>query len=399
MKYIGILGFGIVGGGVAELIDQTRAQFETQLGGESVEVKRILDLRDFPGSPWADRVVRDVSAITDDPEISLVVEAMGGSRPAVDYTRACLKAGKHVVTSNKEVVANFGAELLALAAENNVRYMFEASVGGGIPIIRALRTGLRNDRITEIEGILNGTTNYILTRMQDAGLSFDDALAEAQKLGYAEANPSADIDGTDSQRKIVILSALATGALPDVSGVYVQSLRGIGTADIDAARRLGGAVKLVCRAKIEEEGVYLSVCPAILPFSNPLAHIRDVYNGVVVRGALTGDVMLYGRGAGRYPTAGAILSDIVSVYSGAEEAVRHESWTRGENILPAHTLKCRRYVRYRADAPESAAIAGDRIAGSPEGFTEVITPAVDDDQLAKMLAGAKITPVSVLRVF
>ncbi|MBO7403575.1 MAG: homoserine dehydrogenase, partial [Clostridia bacterium] len=234
MKSIAILGFGIVGSGIARVLEQNAAQIAHAVG-EEVGIRYILDLREFPDSPYGDRVVHEIAPILDDPSVSLVCEAMGGSHPALEYSLACMEAGKSVVSSNKEVVANYGDLLLRKAREHGVSYLFEASVGGGIPLIRPFFTSLACDRVTEITGIVNGTTNYILTKMKDEGRAFDDVLAEAQRLGYAERDPSADLDGIDAKRKIIILTALASGILPEDGDVYAGSIRNITIRDIEAA--------------------------------------------------------------------------------------------------------------------------------------------------------------------
>ncbi len=347
MVNIAILGFGIVGGGVAEVLTQNPAA--EKAAGKKINIKYILDKREFPDSPWNDRVVHDMDIILNDPDVSIVAEMMGGSHPAYEFTAACLKAGKSVVTSNKEVVANFGAELLALAEENNASYLFEASVGGGIPIIRPLRTSQSCDDIVEIDGILNGTTNYILTKMGSDGVSFDDALQEARKLGYAEANPSADVDGIDTQRKICILSAIAFGKLVPKSKIYTETMRNITVFDMQAANKLGYAVKLIGRAVKNNTGAYIFVAPHFVPKTNPLAYICDVYNGIIVKSNVTGEVMYYGKGAGRYPTAGAVVSDIVNIASGAEAAIPVQKWNLSENgfMSDIETYSCNRYIKIK----------------------------------------------------
>ncbi len=316
MKKIAIIGYGVVGGGITSVLEANAEKIKCAVG-DSVEVGYILDLRDFPDSPYADRVVHDIQPILDDPDIVLVCETMGGSHPAFEFSTAAMKAGKSVVTSNKEVVANFGDKLLECARENGVSYMFEASVGGGIPVIRPFYTSLAGEKISSVAGILNGTTNYILSKMKSEGREFDDVLKEAQMLGFAEANPSADVDGIDAKRKIIILTALASGILLSESEVYAETMRGITPDDISAAEKWGGAVKLIARAEIDGNSVKAYVCPMFVPYSNPLSHISDVYNGISVTSPVSGDIMYYGRGAGRYPTAGAVMADVCAVLSGA----------------------------------------------------------------------------------
>ncbi|MBE6559659.1 MAG: homoserine dehydrogenase [Ruminococcaceae bacterium] len=381
MKEIAIIGFGVVGGGVAALIDENAPAIR-RMAGDEVHVKYILDLRDFPDSPYGDRVIHDVNILLDDPEIALVVETMGGVNPALTFSREALSRGKHVVTSNKELVAKHGKELMELAAANGAAYLYEASVGGGIPEIRSMRTSLAGDEIDAVSGILNGTTNYILTRMRDGGISFEEALAEAQELGYAEKDPSADIHGFDAQRKIMILTAVATGYIVKEEDVYTETMSRLTVADMDAAKRIGGAVRLIGSFRREGECAAISVCPRIVMNDNPLAHINDVYNGVAVTGRLTGDVLYYGRGAGRYPTAGSVIADIIAAFSGAYKCESHPTW----EAAPAGFVKdfaessCRMYIRVsgsRAEIQESAALLfGDVeiLDASPAGKTEFITP-------------------------
>ncbi len=316
MKKIAIIGYGVVGGGITAVLEANAEKIKNAVG-DAVEVKYILDLRDFPDSPYADCVVHDIKCIIEDDEIELVCETMGGSHPALEFSEACLKAGKSVVTSNKEVVANFGDRLLACAKENGVLYMFEASVGGGIPVIRPFYTSLAGERISRVSGILNGTTNYILSKMKTEGREFDDVLHEAQLLGFAESNPAADVDGIDAKRKIIILTALASGILLSENDVYAETMRNITPADMAAAEKWGGSIKLIAEVEIGDGFVMAYVCPMFVPYSNPLAHISDVYNGISVTSPTCGDIMYYGRGAGRFPTAGAVMSDVCAILSGA----------------------------------------------------------------------------------
>lgn len=321
MKYIAVLGFGTVGGGIPEVIKADREKI-SKLIGEDVEVKYILDLRDFPGSPYAAKVVHDINIILSDKDVEVVCEVMGGSHPAREFSLSCMEAGKSVVTSNKEVVANYGDELLMCAAKNGVSYLFEASVGGGIPVIRSFTTSLAGEKIKSITGIVNGTTNYILTRMKKGGLSFDSALSEAQVLGFAEKDPSADIDGIDAQRKILILTALATGKLYSAEDVVTNTLRNITTADMESAAQLDGEVKLIARAEIADGGeVSMCVSPMIVKHSSLLSGISDVFNGISVECETLGEIMFYGRGAGRMATAGAVVADVCAALTGS---AKHE---------------------------------------------------------------------------
>ena len=319
MKKIAILGFGVVGSGVAEVLTQNKQIIENKLN-ESIEIKYILDLRDFPDSPFADKVVHDFNVILNDPEVSIVVEAMGGSHPAYDFSKAALIAGKNVVTSNKEVVANFGTELLTLAIENNVRYLFEASVGGGIPIIRPINNDLVSNKITSIDGILNGTTNYILTQMNEHGTSFADALKDAQAKGYAEADPTADVEGIDAARKIVILSSLAFGKCISPDIISREGITKITTEDFEIAKALGYTIKLIGHSELIDGKILATVSPRFIPLSNPLAHISDVYNGILVGANMLDKVLFYGKGAGKLPTASAVVADIMDIVEKMDNA-------------------------------------------------------------------------------
>lgn len=314
MIQIALLGFGVVGSGTAEVLTKNRSLIEKH-SGKQMEIKYILDLRDFPDHPLGDRVVHDFNLILNDPEVSIVAEMMGGSHPAYEFTKAALESGKHVVTSNKEVVANFGAELLNLAREHGVNYLFEASVGGGIPIIRPLQNDFAPDNILSVSGILNGTTNYILSKMKNDGAEFADALREAREKGYAEADPTADIEGLDAARKIVILCALAFGVLIPPSEIEVEGITKITSGQVAVAESLGCAVKLIGHTERVGDRVLALVGPHLVPVSNPIHHVEDVFNGILVNSDPLGKTFFYGAGAGKLPTAGAIVSDLLNATS------------------------------------------------------------------------------------
>ena len=313
MKKIAILGFGVVGQGVASLLSDNFSEV-SRLAGSDVEIKYILDLRDFPDSPFCDLVVHDFDVIEKDSEVSLVCELMGGSHPAYEYTVRALKAGKSVVTSNKEVVANYGDEFLAIARENGVSYRFEASCGGGIPLIETIKSSLMQNKITEIRGILNGTTNYILTKMFSFGESFDSALKDAQEKGYAERNPDADILGFDAVRKIAILTALVTGKLYNIDNIHTEGITKIRSEDVKLAEGLGMKIKLLGRCIIDGDTTMLMVAPFMFGATSPIMNVAGVYNAVEIVSSPLDNVMLYGRGAGAGPTASAVVSDIASAF-------------------------------------------------------------------------------------
>ena len=311
MKYAALLGAGVVGAGVAEMMQGNAAYLEKSVG-EPVALKYILEPRDCSGQPWADKVVKDFSVIEDDPEVSVVAECIGGVGVAYDFVRRALLAGKSAVTSNKQLIAEKGLELLSIAKEKGVFLLFEASVGGGIPLIRPLTNCLAANRIDAVAGIVNGTTNYILTQMIDCGQDFDAALKEAQRLGYAEADPSADVDGIDALRKICILADLCFGSNLPPEKVSAEGIRGVSLADVAFAEKLGYSVKLLaCARRLEGERFTAFVAPMLVPRGNLLADVGGVMNAVVVTGNAVGDCLFYGAGAGRMPTASAVVADII----------------------------------------------------------------------------------------
>ena len=310
MKNIAILGYGTVGSGVYKIINDNNSHISRR-AGEDVKVKYVLDLRDFPGDPVEEVLVHDIDTIIEDKDVDIVVEVMGGVEPAYTFVKRALLAGKSACTSNKELVAKHGAELLQIAADNKVNFFFEASVGGGIPIIRPLIECLTVDHLEEIQGIMNGTTNYILTKMEDEGADFDTVLKDAQDLGYAERNTEADIEGYDACRKIAILSSLAYEKQVDFEDIYTEGITKITTADFDYMKKIGASIKLLGMARKEGSVVYSMVAPFVIYSDNPLYNVKDVFNAILLRGDMLGDVMFYGKGAGSLPTASAVVSDIV----------------------------------------------------------------------------------------
>ena len=311
MVKVAVLGYGTVGSGVVEVIESNNAQV-SRSAGEEMHVKYILDLRDFPEDPYGDRVVHDINLILEDPEISIVCEVMGGTGAAYQFSKQALEAGKSVCTSNKELVAKHGPELLALAREHNCNYLFEASVGGGIPVIRPINSSLTAEKILSIQGIVNGTTNYILTKMGSQGADFEDVLKQAQELGYAERNPEADVEGHDACRKLAILSSLMTGKNVDSDQIYTEGITRITTADFDYAKAAGMTIKLLAIGRLTEEGRVLAmVAPFLVGNAHPLAMVNDVFNAIFITGNMLGDSMYYGRGAGKLPTASAVVSDVI----------------------------------------------------------------------------------------
>ena len=311
MKNIAILGFGVVGCGVAEVIAMNHDLIASRLG-EELQVKKILDIRDFPDSPFASLVTHDKDEVFNDPDISVVVETIGGARIAYEYTKLALASGKTVVTSNKELVSTHGVELMQIAAEHQCNYIFEAAVGGGIPIIRPMHRCLAGNKIERIAGIVNGTTNYILTQMAENGADFDVVLKEAQAKGYAEANPSADIDGIDAQRKIAILSTIALdGAYVDPTSLFTVGITAITTKDMEYAKEMNASIKLLAIFENSDEGKFAYVAPHLVSKSHPLACANDVFNAIMVTGNAVGDAMFYGQGAGKLATASAVVGDVM----------------------------------------------------------------------------------------
>lgn len=361
MLKVAIMGHGTVGSGVYDVFAQNAAQIAKAVG-EEVEVKYVLDLRDFSKLSYADKFVTDFSAIENDPEVCVVAEVMGGVGAAYEFSKRCLKAGKSVCTSNKELVAVHGEELLALAKEHNVNYLFEASVGGGIPLIRPMMQCLAANQIEEICGILNGTTNYILSQMIHNGVAFDDALRHAQKMGYAENDPTADIEGHDACRKICILSDLAFGDKIDPDEVSCQGISGITLDDVAAASELGYVIKLIGRAKRTESGkIFAFVAPHLVPKTSPLACVEDVFNGILVTGNMVGEVMFYGQGAGKHATASAVVADMMDAIAHREKR-RPVEWGDGSRklLLPIDQLESAWYVR--GEVP--AELAAKTVAGA-----------------------------------
>ncbi len=355
MISVAIMGHGVVGSGVDEIIRTHKDRLFSAIG-EELDVKYILDLRDFPDSPHADRFTKNFEDIVNDVEVRVVAEAMGGLNPAYDYTKRLLKAGKSVVTSNKELVAQHGAELLQIAKDNNANYLFEASVGGGIPIIRPLSKCLAANNVDEIAGILNGTTNFILTKMIAEGMGFDEALKIAQELGYAEKDPTADVEGHDACRKICILASLAYGKHVYPDNVHTEGITKITLEDVQYAANYGCVIKLIGRCKVEEGGMMdIGVAPMFVPCSSQLANINDVFNGIMVRGDCTGDVVFYGKGAGKLPTASAVVADVIDC---ALHLKRRKLifWadSKEQNILPMEESKTALYIRLNTEDKEAA---------------------------------------------
>jgi len=358
MVKIAIMGFGIVGSGVAEVVTNHKEDIGKKICG-AIELKYILDIRDFPGNPFESKLTKDFNVILEDPEIDIVVETMGGTKPAYAFTKALLEKGKSVITSNKELVATHGAELLKIANENNANYLFEASVGGGIPIIRPLAQCLAANEILAISGILNGTTNYILTKMFRDGESFETALADAQAKGYAEKDPTADIEGHDTCRKVCILASLAYGEHLYPEKVYTEGITKITAQDVRNAEESGYVIKLLGRIRrVQEDKVFAMVSPCLVEKSSPIANVDDVFNGVLVTGDSVDDVMFYGRGAGKLPTASAVVADVIDAAKHMQSR-KWISWKETDRDFVVDHLDAeeRYYLRVAKTANAEAGIA------------------------------------------
>lgn len=400
MIHVAVLGYGTVGSGVVEVIETNKKDISKRAGTE-LNIKYILDLRDFPGDPYESKVIHDYNIILNDPEVAVICETMGGINPAYDFSKKALLAGKSVCTSNKELVANHGPELIQLAKEHNCNYLFEASVGGGIPIIRPLNYSLTAERIDAITGILNGTTNYILTKMDREGADFEEVLKEAQDKGYAERNPEADVEGYDACRKIAILSSLMCGKNVKYEDIYTEGITKISAADFLYAEQMNKSVKLLAMSRDKEDGFFAMVAPFMISRDHPLYSVNDVFNAIYVHGNMLGDSMYYGRGAGKLPTASAVVSDVV-------DCARHQGKTimcfwENEEVKVANIEEDQGkfFVRVRADRKEAAMETFGALAEINVGITEefafmtqVMTEKVFNDKIEKI--GGCINRIRIL---
>ncbi len=402
MAKIAIMGLGVVGGGTADLLTENREKLRASCG-ECLDLKYVLDIREMPDSPYRDLIVHDIAVIAGDPEVSVVAETIGGLHPAYEFTVALLKAGKSVVTSNKQLVSEYGSELLALAKANGCRYLFEASTGGGIPVIGPLSRDLSGNEITEISGILNGTTNYILTRMKEGGVGFETALAEAQEKGYAERDPSADVEGADACRKISILAATAFGKLIPPSCIHTEGITAIRQSDVAAAASVGAAVKLLGRAISRGGECFVLVSPFFVPGDSPLAHVDGVYNAISVTGNYVGDVMFYGRDAGAKATASAVVADLIAAVTGATPV---PVWEPAGEDYPTEfgSFVCPRYLAFAGiDRNAVRVVFGDvTFLSGAEGEVAFLTPQKSEtecaDEIARLTVGGGQL-LSMIRVY
>lgn len=394
---VAVMGYGTVGSGVVEVIESHSNIIPKRIGGDTLEVAHILDLRDFPNDPHKDIFTKDFNDILNDPEVKIVAETMGGVNPAFDFTMKLLKAGKSVVTSNKELVAQKGLELLQAAEESGTNYLIEASVGGGIPIIRPLTQCLAANNIEGIAGILNGTTNFILTMMIEKGMSFDEALKIAQEKGYAEKDPTADVEGHDACRKVCILASLAFGKHVYPSQVSAEGITNISLEDVSYINSVNGVIKLLGQIKyISDDKIAAFVSPAVVYNGSQLASVKDVFNAVLVRGDAVGDVCFYGAGAGKLPTASAVVADIIDCAKHTERK-KIFGWGAGDEeyvVDYKSTIKMPFYVRANAGESEISAKFDDvkflSRTGQPSNEVAFITDIMTENELTQRLEGVDV---------
>lgn len=392
MIKIAILGYGTIGSGVVEVLN-TNSESIAKRAGDGIEVKYILDLRDFPGDPMEDKVIHDYDVIADDPEVEVVVEAMGGVEPAYTFVKRALLAGKNVTTSNKALVAKHGAELIAIAKEQNINFLFEASVGGGIPIIRPLNSSLTADEIEEITGILNGTTNYILSKMTFEGLEFADVLKDAQSRGYAEADPTADVEGYDACRKIAILTSLVCGQQVDFEDIYTEGISKISADDIRYAKAMGLVIKLLATSRKTKDGYCAMVAPFMLSQQHPLYSVNDVFNAIFVHGNVLGDAMFYGSGAGKLPTASAVVADIVDIAKHLHKNILMSWSSKKMDLVDKGRSESRFFVRSTDDKEKVKSLFGEvEFVEAPEISGEVgfLTGKMSEDDFEKKADGLHV---------
>ena len=399
MAKIAVLGYGTVGSGVYEVL-RTNREVIAQRAGEELEVKYVLDLRDFPGDSVQEVITHDFEEIVNDEEVQIVVEVMGGIEPAYTFVKRSLQAGKHVTTSNKALVAKHGAELIRVAKEQNVNFFYEASVGGGIPILRSLYESLTGDVIEEIVGILNGTTNYMMTKMSNEGLEFEDVLKDAQEKGYAEKDPSADIEGYDACRKIAILTSLVCGQQVDFNDIHTEGITKISATDIKYAKQMGRVIKLLASSKKTENGYSAMVAPFLLSPEHPLYNVNDVFNAIFVHGNVLGDAMFYGSGAGNLPTASAVVADIVDIAKHLNRNILIEWSSKKLELVDYKKAENVFFVRTTADKAKIESVFGNVEFVEVEGITGEIgfvTTSMKEDTFATKAAGLG-NVLSVIRV-
>ena len=380
---IAVMGYGTIGSGVVDVLRINKDKI-AERSGEEIEVKYVLDLREFPGDPMEDKIIHDYQTIVDDPEIGVVVETMGGVEPAFTFVKAMLEADKHVATSNKNLVAAKGAELIKIAREHNVNFQFEASVGGGIPIIRPLNKCLTADEIEEITGILNGTTNYMLTKMADEGAEFDDVLMDAQDKGYAEKDPTADIEGHDPCRKIAILTSLVAGQQVDFEDIHCEGITKISATDIKYAKAMNRSIKLLATSRKVDKSFTCMVAPYMLDSTHPLCGVNDVFNGIFIHGNVLGDAMFYGSGAGKLPTASAVVADVVDMVKHKNTNI-YINWSADKLELVGYKDSVNAFfVRTKSDKAKVESVFGNvtYIEGIVDGEVGFTTDKMTEEEFA-----------------
>ena len=392
MAKVAVLGYGTVGSGVVEVLD-TNAQEVAKSAGEAVELKYILDLRDFPGDKHESQVVHDINIILEDPEIDVICETMGGIEPAFTFEKNALMKGKSVCTSNKELVAAHGPELVELAKQHNVSYLFEASVGGGIPVLRSINDTLKHEKIDAITGILNGTTNYILTKMDKEGVGFATVLKQAQDKGYAERNPEADVEGYDACRKIAILSSLMSGKHVNYEDIYTEGITKISIEDFSYARKMNMAIKLLGMCKKNQNGFFTMVAPFLIPLENPLANVNGVFNAIDIHGNMLGDVMFYGKGAGKNATASAVVADVIDITKHKGHHIEVNMKAENAQLSPKDNAVRSFFVRVPENKADEAkeifgskieVIEGENVHGEFAFVTDMISEKDFEDRINKL---------------
>jgi len=395
-----VMGYGTIGSGVVEVL-HTNQESIAKRAGEGIEIKYVLDVRDFPGDVVEDKVVHDYQTIANDPEVKIVVETMGGVEPAYTFVKAMLEAGKHVTTSNKALVAEKGAELIAIAKEKNINFLFEASVGGGIPIIRSLNSCLTADEIEEITGILNGTTNYMMTKMADEGSEFEDVLKDAQNKGYAEKDPTADVEGYDACRKIAILTSLVCGQQVNFNEIHTEGITKVSAADMKYAKQMGRVIKLLASSKRTDSGYAAMVAPYLLSPKHPLYHVNDVFNAVFVHGNVLGDAMFYGSGAGKLPTASAVVADMVDIAKHINRNIWVEWSSKKLELSEFSQIQNMFFVRTSADKEDVKKVFGEvefveapQITGEIGFITGVLTEEAFAEKKEKLYGILSVIRVS-----
>ena len=399
MIRVAVMGYGTVGSGVVEIIDKNQKEVNEKAGDE-VSVKYILDLRDFPGDPHQDLFIKDYKILVDDPEVDIVVEAMGGIEVAYKFTKEALLNGKSVCTSNKAVVAEHGPELLKIAKEHNCTYIFEASVGGGIPIIRPLHTSFTAEKIESITGILNGTTNYMLTKMDEENCDYDEVLKEAQAKGYAEQNPEADVCGYDACRKIAILTSLSCGKTVHYQDIRTEGITNIDKADFEYAKKLNSSIKLLGLSRMENDKCLCIVAPFMVNDKHPLSMVRGVFNAIMVKGNMVGDTLFYGQGAGKLATASAIVADIVDCAVNKGKTIEC-LWKDEDALLAKDNEKYFSYfVRVKKDSFEeiSASLPAEKVLDSETDEIGFVSKKISEEEFFKIKDNYEASIINYIRI-